>query len=168
MGLFNFIHKNATKFNNKQLTNLIEIYSKIDKEELADYFIFSVWTRAGLQIEGNIVLSDGYVNLSPEIDYSMYKLFFDVSNHFRKNGRKADAAAISIWAHSANGVVTAELECDLRKLWELIASTSEYWDEYLQKTHSHFEATSLSKETLDKTMSLSRQILENSPPSQYK
>lgn len=57
--MFKFIHKVAVKNYKKELDNLIEVYSKLDKEQLADFLIMSVWTRAGMQNEGVFKYPDG-------------------------------------------------------------------------------------------------------------
>src|SRR3990167_7834293 len=49
--MFNFIHKAAVKSYKSEIENLINAYSKLDKEQLADYLIMSVWTRAGMHTE---------------------------------------------------------------------------------------------------------------------
>jgi len=171
MGIFSFIHKRAVQNYQRDLANLVDIYFRIsnnDKRELADYFIFSVWTRAGIQVQGNFVLPNGGVYTSPELSYILYSHLNDVVAEFKKRGCRTEADAMSIWAHSANGVINAELETNLTRLWSIIEGTKVHWNDLLKEMYAEELKSGMDLNLLNETLELSKKILEQSPPAQYK
>lgn len=168
MDMFNFVHKRAVGFYKSELKQLIEFYASLDKDLLADYFIFSVWTRAGLQNEGRFRLPGGEDYMSSELGYFMLTPLQSVIKTYKRRGATTEAAALSIWAHSARGVVNAEMEDDLQNLWELIMSTQEFWDKHLNKLYNEYKNSGMASELLDATLALSKRILADTPPEQYR
>ncbi|MEX0998649.1 MAG: hypothetical protein WD000_01620 [Thermodesulfobacteriota bacterium] len=166
--MFNFIHKRAVENYKSELRRLIDTYASIEKDELADYFVFSVWTRAGLQNEGHIQLPDGTQNLSSDLDYSMLSPLSSVVSTFNRRGNLIEAAALSIWVHSARGTVNTEMSNDLKELWELIMGTQNYWDTHLKKIYNEDQQSGMDKTLLEATFNLSKRILENVPPKPFR
>lgn len=163
--MFNFIHKRAVASYIDELKKLIEVYSILEKEQLADYFIYSVWTRAGFQNEGHFKLPDGTQNLSPNVDYSMLSPLKSAIKILKKRGNATEAMALSIWIHTARGVVNVEMENEVDKLWQLIITTKNLWDKYLTKFYNE-DKNRLDPKMLNETMALSKEILRNLPPKQ--
>ncbi|PKK82986.1 MAG: hypothetical protein CVT49_11010 [candidate division Zixibacteria bacterium HGW-Zixibacteria-1] len=166
--MFNFIHKAAVKGYKRELEDLINIYSKLDKEQLADYLIMSVWTRAGMQNEGLFKYPDGTKNDFPYLSAYpiMMSEFEKIIKAFRKRGLNTEVVAMSIWVHSLRGLLfESELKNEFDKLWQLLMTTKDLWDKFLTKFYNE-DKDRLDPEMLSKTMALSKKILNNLPPKQ--
>jgi len=166
--MFKFIHKIAVKNYKKEIDNLIEAYSKLEKEQLADFLIMSVWTRAGMQNEGVFKYPDGQKNDLPYLSAYPFMMseFEKIVKAFQRQGLNAEAAAISIWVHTCRGLLYYdEMQTKLDKLWQLLMSTQSLWDKYLDKFYNE-DKDRLDPEMLKKTLSLSKEILKNLPPKQ--
>lgn len=89
------------------MEDLINAYSKLDKEQLADYLIMSVWTRAGMQNEGFFKYPDGTKNNFPYLSAYpiMMSEFEKIIKAFRKQGLNTETVAMSIWVHSLRGLL---------------------------------------------------------------
>lgn len=166
--MFKFLHKIAVKNYKKELDGLTEACSKLNKEQLADFLIMSVWTRAGMQNEGIFKYPDGQKNVLPYL--SAYPLmmseFEKIVKAFQKQGLNTEAAAMSIWVHTCRGLLYyEEMKVELDKLWQLLMSTTSLWDKYLDKFYNE-DKDRLDQEMLNKTLSLSKEILKNLPPKQ--
>lgn len=158
----------AVKSYKKELNNLIEFFSKFDKEQLADFLIMSVWTRAGMQNEGFFKYPDGTKNILPYLSgYPiMMSEFEKIVKAFQRQGLNIEAAAISIWVHTCRGLLYYnEMQSELDKLWQLLMSTQSLWDKYLDKFYNE-DKDRLDPKMLNKTLSLSKEILKNLPPKQ--
>jgi len=166
--IFNFIHKHAVESYKSELKQLIVLYASLEKGVLADYFIYSVWTRAGLQNEGHFKLPGGEHNLSADLDYSMLDPLQRTVKYFLKRGSVIQANALSIWAYSARGIVSEELQEDLKELWVLIDGTRELWEARLTKLYNDDCASGMDKELADATFRLSKKILSNVPPKKFR
>ena len=57
------------------------------------------------------------------------------------------------------------MQTELDKLWQLLMSTQCLWDKYLDKFYNE-DKDRLDLEMLNKTLSLSKEILKNLPPKQ--
>lgn len=163
----NFIRKKAIKNYKKEARRLIDILSEFEKERLADYFIMSVWTRAGMQIEGHIKGPSGEKYISPKL--SAYPIlipqFRKIVKAFSKRQLKTEATAMSIWLHSLRALLYySELKQELNELWKLLMSTKNLWEKYLERFYNE-DKQRLSSEMLNDTYDLSKKILENLPPS---
>lgn len=168
MGIFSFIHKHAVASYQEDIKALIELYRPLEKRQLADYFVYSTWTRAGLQNEGHFKLPDGQPSLSSDASYFMFPHLENAVKTLRKRGSKTEAAALSIWMHSARGVVNQETGEDLKQLWALIMETRDYWDEYLEKLYEDDKKSGMDQDLANRTLVLSREILANVPPEQFR
>ena len=158
------IHKVAVKGYKKEASHLINIYSKIDKEELADYLVMSVWTRAGMQIEGHFEFPDGQKDLSPDISYYMGFQFEKIVNGFKKRGLIQEAVAMSIWVHTVRGLLyNSEMGEEFNRLWQLLMTTSNLWDKHLDGFY-YEDKNKLNPKKLNDTMVLAKEILKNLPP----
>lgn len=168
--MFNFIHKHAVKVYKDELNKLIDLYSSLDKNQLADYFIYSVWTRAGFQNEGHFKFPNGEKNISP--DMSAYPLMLSVFNNvitvLKKKGSTTEAAALSIWVHTLRGLINVDMEGEVKKLWSLIMDTKEFWEIHLNKLYNDDKNFGMDQNLLDATLSLSKKILANVPPEQFR
>ena len=159
-----FIHKKAIRNYKEQLNMLIEGYSKIDKEELADYFIMSVWTRAGMQIEGHFRYPDGQIDISPTLSAWHWGTFEKIVNNFKRMGLYPEATAMSIWVHAARGILyEPKMQEEYNKFWQLLMSTNSLWDKYLNKFYEE-DKNKLNSKMLNNTMALAKEILNNFPP----
>ena len=166
--MFNFIHKAAVKSYKSEIENLINAYSKLDKEQLADYLIMSVWTRAGMQNEGLFKYPDGTKNNFPYLSAYpiMMSEFEKIIKAFRKQGMNTEAVAMSIWTHSLRGLLyESEMKNEFDKLWQLLMTTKNLWDKYLTKFYNE-DKNRLDPKMLSETMNLSKEILSNLPPKQ--
>lgn len=168
MGIFNFINKHAVTTYQDELSNLIDLYSSLNKEKLADYFVYSVWTRAGFQNEGHFKLPNGKHNLSPGVDYSMLAPIQNAISILKKQGNITEATALSIWLHSSRGVANAEMENSLKELWGLIMDTKKFWNAHLEELCEEDLKSGMDKNLLDATLALSKDILTNVPPKQFR
>jgi hypothetical protein len=159
-----YIHKVAVKNYKNEVNHLINIYSKIDQEELADYLVMSVWTRAGMQIEGHFKFPNGQKDLSPHISYYMWGQFEKIVNGFKKRGLIQEAVAMSIWVHTVRGLLyNSEMGEEFDRLWRLLMTTSNLWDKHLDGFY-YEDKNKLNPEKLKDTMALAKEILKNLPP----
>jgi len=162
--LKSFLHAQAIKGYKRELNSLVEAYSKINKEELADYFTMSVWTRAGMQIEGHFKYPDGQIDISPTLSAWHWGTFEKIVNNFKRMGLHTEAIAMSIWVHAARGIVyESEMREEYSKFWQLLMSSSSLWDKYLNKFYTE-DMVKLSPKKLTDTMRLAREILDTLPP----
>lgn len=168
MGIFSFIHKHAVASYQEDIKALIALYQPLEKRQLADYFVYSTWTRAGLQNEGHFKLPDGQLSLSSDLSYFMFPSLEGAVKTLRKRGSKTEAAALSIWMHSARGVVNKETDTELKRLWAMIMDTRDYWDEYLDKLYEDDKKSGMDQDLVNKTLALSKEILANVPPEQFR
>lgn len=168
MGIFSFIHKHAVASYQEEIKALIELYRPLEKRQLADYFVYSTWTRAGLQNEGHFKLPDGQPSFSSDVSYFMFPPLENAVKTLRKRGSRIEAAALSIWMHSARGVINQETDEDLKQLWALIMETQSYWDEYLNKLYEDDKKSGMDQGLVDRTLALSKEILANVPPEQFR
>ena len=168
MGIFNFVHRHAVSNYQTELRNLLDSYSRLDKRQIADYFIFSVWTRAGLQNEGYFKLPDGKSSVSPDVSYFMLAPLQAAAKTFEKRGNRIEAQALSIWVQTMRGIVNTEMEADLKNLWQLIMRTNNYWEEYLDKIYQEDKISGMDIQLLKNTLSLSKEILAKVPPEQFR
>ena len=166
--MFNFIHKHAVASYIDELKKLIDSYSVLEKDQLADYFVYSVWTRAGFQNEGHFKLPDGKQNLSSDVDYSMLSPLENAVKILAKQGSMTEATALSMWVHTARGFVNEEMENDLKKLWSLIMATKEFWETHLTKLYEDDKKSGMNPALLDSTLALSKKILVGVPPERFR
>jgi hypothetical protein len=164
--MFKFIHKLAIKGYKNDIETFINQISSLENEQLADYFICSVWTRAGLQNEGWFVFPDGSLNLSPRL--SAYPLMIEQFNRpiklMRKRGQKIEPAFLSIWVYTLKGLIDPELDDVLSKMWSHLMATKDFWDFYLTKFYNDDLKSGTDPKLLDKTLALSKEILNQLPP----
>ncbi len=168
MGIFSFIHRHAVASYQDDIRALVELYRPLEKRQLADYFVYSTWTRAGLQNEGHFKLPDGQPSLSSDVSYFMLPPLQDAVKTLRKRGSNTEAAALSIWMYSARGVINQETDEELKQLWALIMDTRDYWDEHLSKLYEDDKKSGMDQALIERTFALSREILANVPPVQFR
>jgi ribosomal protein L40E len=159
-----FIHKIAIKNYRRGIKHLIDIYSKIDKEELADYLVMSVWTRSRAQIEGYFRFPDGQKNLLPDLYYYMWTDFERIVSEFKRRHLYREAIAMSIWVHTVRGLLyEPEIGGEFNRLWQLLMTTNNLWDKHVNKFYNE-DKGKLSPQMLSDIMTLSKEILRNLPP----
>lgn len=164
--MFKFIHKIAVKNYKREVEELVNAFSSFNKEQLADLFIYSVWTRAGLQNQGHFKLPNGELNLSPRVDYSMLQPMENAVKTFKEKHFLTEAMALLIWVHTIRGIANIEMEDDLKKLWSLIMGTKEFWDKHLNEIHNKYK-NKLDPAMTEKTLILIKKIFDNLPPEIY-
>lgn len=164
--MFKFIHKRAIKIYKGEIESFIDNLSRLNQEELSELFIYSVWTRAGLQNEGFFVFPDGSTNLSPQLTaYPIMIEQFDCPiKHLRKKGRNTEAAFLSIWVHTLRGLLNSELSSEVDRLWVILMTTKNSWEKYLNKFYTEDISSGVDPKLCEKTQALSKEILKYLPP----
>ncbi len=165
-----FIRNAAVKGWSKELDQFLAMYEDQTRTQQADYFIYSVRTRAGLQLEGILGFPEGSRNNEPELmAYPIMSSQFEkVIDHFNQNGPTTEAACLSIWLHTLRSFLYPELKPSVGRLWSIILSTKDLWPEMLQYHYKLDVADgSINKEKLRDTYGLATTILKTLPPHEH-
>lgn len=164
--MIGFIHKRAVKSYKQEIENFTAELSKLPPEQLADIFIMSVWTRAGMQNEGVFKYPDGQKYSLPYLSgYPILESTFSkIVKSFRNQGLQTEAAAITIWVHTCRGLFNYnEMKNELDVLWKLLMNTKDFWSKYLDKYYNEDKAR-LDPALLEETRNLSKEMIKYLPP----
>lgn len=158
------IYKKAVKMYKKQIDEFNKTISTFDKEKLAKFFIWSTWTRAGLQIEGKVFTNiDGTPNYDSDLNPWMDHQFQNLINHSKKIGNESGAYALKIWNFSIQGILKKELVGECKTMWEILNSSKSLWKKYIDEEYN--AEKEYSEEFAKKTLDLANKILKSTPPN---
>jgi hypothetical protein len=170
----NIIRRLAVRSYRKELIKYIDILSTFNEEKLAKYFVHSVWLRAILQL-------DEYINPLKQMDSSnvgadldpelhayplMLKDFMDIVEYFNKRGETSKSYFLILWIHTLRGIIRPEIRKETIKVWDIILKSKPYWNERLDISYNEDIQLGLEKEFVEKTLELSKEILNCVPPKQ--
>jgi len=159
--------KDAGKSYLRELIEFTNICKSFEKEELAAFFVSSVWTRAGMQCEGIFTYLNGEKNICSKLsDYPIMLLQFEkIIEKFSNNGFHAEAAAMSIWTHTLKAIINSyETTSEYMDLWNLLISTKIFWEQKLMNLYDD-DKNRVDPQLLKDTLVLFREIINELPPN---
>lgn len=164
-GVSQFIRNTATNSWRRELDDFVATYKGLPRHKQADYFIFSVRTRAGMQVEGHFTYPDGTVNAEVELSAYpiMLKQFERIAKLFHEKNAETEAASITIWVHTLRAFLYPELRPSVEQLWDTIIKTKDLWPEMI-KHHRSLDKEILDPEVFKSTYELVAEILKTLPP----
>ncbi len=165
--MFHFVRKTSLKSYQVEFKNYADYIVGMSDEDVAEWFVISVWTRAGMQSEGHFTFSDGYVNDSAQLTgYPvMISQFLNIIKVFEKEGLKKEGYVLYIWVHSLRYFLYGEpLKEEFDRVWDKILASKDYWRENLKVLYDS-DKDRIEASKLDKALKLSLEILNDVPPS---
>ncbi|MCA9346819.1 hypothetical protein KC960_04985 [Candidatus Saccharibacteria bacterium] len=154
-----FIRKSAIKSYKRELSAFNSMIEDVDDRELADLFVFGLWTRAGMQVEGSISLPGNEPYLMPElVAYPILQgQFQGIMKAFQKKGLIREGNSMLFWIFSCRALLyREELKDEINFMWSRVLETKAHWDELL--TDIEEENTEIDRDTRIKTLKLALEI----------
>ncbi|TKB25988.1 hypothetical protein FCL47_12955 [Desulfopila sp. IMCC35006] len=172
--MISIIRKLAVRSYRKEIIKYTEMLSSLDEKRIANFFVFSVWIRSLLQMEGNInpmrhvTPSHEEIDLIPELH--AYPFMLKDINDFIKicNNSKMPIKSLSLmlWIHTLRAVIHHELKKEINDIWALIMKSKKYWLEELALRCEEDINSGLDKKLIEGAATLAKEIFKCSPPKQ--
>jgi len=169
-----FIRKLAVKSYRKELIQYTNALSSVSEKKVAEILIYSVWLRSIIQIEG-IINPIKYldplhndIDMEPELHVYpfMLKDFEKYISFLEKQKQSSKSFVLKLWVHTLRSIIRPELNNEIRNLWKLIMKSKSHWNELLEAIYKEDIQLGIEKEFVNKTLKLSKEIINCLPPQQ--
>lgn len=154
--------KNAPLVNSR-ISEITDFLRTSSLEDRAYFFIDSVWTLAGLQIENHITLPDGTPYRSARITFGISNSLLHLLQMLEKESNNMKALEIEFWYWNSYGRIDHNIRESLNNLWMIIEETRSLWIEKNDQMYKEY-SNEFSSGALDEVKKLAEEILANSPP----
>lgn len=154
----------------EELNNYVGFCGELSPEELASRFVYSVRTRASLQIQGELDVKEQDLHIpNAGVELQGYPFLINrfgvLVKYFRQSGQRDELFAASLWLHTYRSLLYPELRPSGEALWQVIMITEELWPIMYKRCRAYDkENGTFSDQQLHDVYKLTSRILKASPP----
>lgn len=165
-----FIRRLAVRNYTKELTNLINVLTQANDEQISQLLVYSVWLRAIMEVEG-IILPAFKAN-SEEFDPELccYPIMLrDIESMIKeckKRRLNSKVLALSIWVHTLRAIIRPEMNDLAVKLWKILIKSPENFDHLLTEHKEEDIELGKPENFVNQTLKYAKAILKVLPPKQ--
>ena len=163
------IRKLAVRGYSNELKQMINDLSKLSTEQVAHMLILAVWSRANLDIEGNLrATKNENGELNPEL-YSYPILLKEIEKWisiYNEKGFKGRSFAFSIWVHTLRSIIRPELSDIVNRMWDILMRSKPNWERVLTQFRDEDIRVGISHDEVLRTERHAKAILQCLPPKQ--